>query len=157
MALTEDIQVVTQGHSGSLPRRLHADAWPGPASSVMIRRVSLLGEALKVRREELGLGQEALADTLGVSQQTVSRWETGLALPRPARVVQLADLLDLDSARLHRLAGYLPQQEQSERSARLQDVYATMGGFSRTELLLVLDRAWQELRSREGLSPPGVP
>jgi transcriptional regulator with XRE-family HTH domain len=118
--------------------------------------VSLLGETLKIRREELGLGQEQLADRLGVSQQTVSRWEHGTALPRPARVVALARLLDVDSAHLHRLAGYLPESERSELTGPFQELYAGMAQLSRAELMLLMDRVWQELRRREGLAPPGT-
>ena len=118
--------------------------------------MSLLGETLKIRREELGLGQGEVAVELGVSQQTVSRWEKGLALPRPARVVDLAALLDVDSAHLHRLAGYLPEGEQSEMSEPFQQLYAGMHQLTHAELMLLLDRAWQELRRREGLAPPGT-
>ena len=118
--------------------------------------VSLLGETLKIRREELGLGQEQVAEQLGVSQQTVSRWEHGTALPRPARVVSLARLLDVDSGHLHRLAGYLPEDEQSDLAGPFHEVYAGMARLSRSELVLLLDRAWQEMRRREGLAPPGT-
>ncbi len=116
--------------------------------------VTLLGETLKIRREERGLGQEQLAGELGVRQQTVSRWEKGLALPRPARVLTLAKVLDIEPAHLHRLAGYLPRAEQSEVNETWHDVYARMPELSRTELLLLIDRAWEELRAREGLAPP---
>ena len=118
--------------------------------------MSLLGETVKVRREELRIGQESLAASLGVSQQTVSRWEKGLAIPRPARVVDLADVLQLDSAHLHRLAGYLPAAERSAMSAQFQQIYAAMASLSRSELLLLMDRVWQEIRDREGLAPPGT-
>ena len=118
--------------------------------------MSLLGETLKIRREERGLGQEELAAQLGVRQQTVSRWEKGLALPRPARVVQLASALGLDGEHLQRLAGYLPERERSDAAEPWLEVYGRMPELTRTELMLLLDRAWQELRSREGLSPPGT-
>jgi len=36
-----------------------------------------IGIRLRARREELGIKQGELADRLGVSQQTVSRWESG--------------------------------------------------------------------------------
>lgn len=36
-----------------------------------------MSDALKTRRIELGLSQEALAKKLGVTSVTVSRWETG--------------------------------------------------------------------------------
>jgi transcriptional regulator with XRE-family HTH domain len=121
--------------------------------------VSVLGETVRLRREERGLGQEQLAAALGVRQQTVSRWENGLAVPRPARVVELARLLDLEPARLHRLAGYLPAAEQSPVAEAWHEVYERMPELSRSELLLLIDRAWDELRAREGVdaAAPGDP
>lgn len=118
--------------------------------------MSILGETLKIRREELGLGQEQVAAELGVSQQTVSRWEKGLALPRPARVVDLARLLDVDARWLHRVAGYLPQGERSQACEPWQEVYARIPELTHTELMLLMDRVWEELRGREGLSAPGT-
>ncbi len=118
--------------------------------------VSLLGETVRLRREERGLGQVQLADTLGVSQQTVSRWEKGLALPRPNRVTDLARVLEVDATHLARLAGYLPTEERSALSGPWFELYERMPELSRDELMLLLERAWEELRSREGLSPPGM-
>jgi transcriptional regulator with XRE-family HTH domain len=118
--------------------------------------MSLLGETVKIRREELGLGQLELAERLGVSQQTVSRWEKGLALPRPGRVQELARELELDARRLQRFAGYLSSAESSEASEPWHAVYERMHELTHTELMLLIDRAWEELRTREGLSPPGT-
>ena len=39
------------------------------------------GAFLKELRREKGLTQQALAEALGVSGRTVSRWETGVNLP----------------------------------------------------------------------------
>ena len=108
---------------------------------------------MRLRREELGLGQEQLAASLGVRQQTVSRWENGLAVPRPGRVLELARLLDLEPARLHRLAGYLPAAEQSPVASSWREVHERISELTRSELLLLIERAWEELRSREGLDP----
>ena len=113
--------------------------------------MSVLGETVRLRREERRMGQEQLAAALGVRQQTVSRWETGLAVPRPARVVELARLLELEASSLHRLAGYLPAAEQSPVRAAWCEVYERMPELSRTELVLLLDRAGDELRAREEL------
>ncbi len=40
-----------------------------------------LGDHLFHARKKQGLSQEAVAETLGVSRQTVSKWETGETLP----------------------------------------------------------------------------
>lgn len=118
--------------------------------------MSVLGETLRIRREELGFGQERVASKLGVTQQTVSRWEKGLAVPRPARVVELADLLDVDPAWLHRVAGYLPAEERSAASQPWHELLQRVPELTHTELMLLMDRVWEELRGREGLSPPGT-
>jgi transcriptional regulator with XRE-family HTH domain len=39
------------------------------------------GEAIKKRREQLGLTQQDLAEKLFVSRQTVCRWENGSRYP----------------------------------------------------------------------------
>ena len=40
-----------------------------------------LGESLSAARRKKGLTQEAVAERLGVSRQTVSKWETDETLP----------------------------------------------------------------------------
>jgi transcriptional regulator with XRE-family HTH domain len=118
--------------------------------------VSLFGETLKLRREERGLDQSELAERLGVTQQSISRWEHGQALPRPQRVRQLAEELGLDVGRLHRAAGYLPDDERSAVDDIWHEVLERMSELSEAELMLLLDRAWEELRARRGYSPPGT-
>lgn len=51
---------------------------------------------LRVRelREQRGLTQEELADRLGVEPPAVSKWERGLAFPRPDKLVAMADIFD---------------------------------------------------------------
>jgi putative transcriptional regulator len=40
------------------------------------------GQSVKALREHMGLSQQSLADELGVRQQTISEWETGMYKPR---------------------------------------------------------------------------
>ena len=47
-------------------------------------------------RKEKGLNQEQLAEHIGVSRQAVSKWETGEAMPDYAKLVTLADVLEVD-------------------------------------------------------------
>lgn len=46
---------------------------------------------LELRRRE-GLSQEQLADRLGVTRQSVSKWESGAAVPELTKLVALSDL-----------------------------------------------------------------
>ena len=50
-----------------------------------------IGGFLKELRLEKQLTQEQLAEELGVSRRTVSRWETGNNLPDLSLLVELAD------------------------------------------------------------------
>ena len=40
-----------------------------------------VGQRIAQKRKELGLSQEALGDKLGVSRQSIYKWESGSALP----------------------------------------------------------------------------
>ena len=51
------------------------------------------GWLLLEARERIGLTQADVASRVGVSQQTVSRWESGISRPRNPNLTRLADLL----------------------------------------------------------------
>jgi len=52
-------------------------------------------ESIETCLENLGLTQTKVADSLGVSRQTVSQWLKGSKFPRPAKLLGLAKLLKL--------------------------------------------------------------
>ena len=52
-----------------------------------------LGETLRDKRSERGMTQELVAESLGVSRQAVSKWESGKTDPSTANLLALADLL----------------------------------------------------------------
>ena len=54
-----------------------------------------IGVLLKELRKEKGLTQEQLAEKLGVSGRTVSRWETGSNMPDIGILVAIADFYDV--------------------------------------------------------------
>jgi transcriptional regulator with XRE-family HTH domain len=56
-----------------------------------------LALALTQDRARMGLSQQALCDAMGISQQTLSRWEAATAMPRGHRLVQLKHVLGRDS------------------------------------------------------------
>lgn len=110
----------------------------------------IFAQTLRARREEMRLNQRDLAAKLGVKQQTVSRWESGIAVPRPDRVTQLAGVLSVDRGRLLQLAGYLAEDDPLA-DPEVATVLASIRKLSDRDLVHVLDSAWQEHRSRHGL------
>lgn len=63
----------------------------------------LAAHAIKQLREERGLTQRALAESLGVTDKAVSKWESGRGLPDISLVEPLAQRLGISVAEL--LAG----------------------------------------------------
>lgn len=55
-----------------------------------------IGSFLKELRNEKGITQEQAAEKLGVTQRTVSRWETGNNMPDISMLVYLAEFYDVD-------------------------------------------------------------
>ena len=51
----------------------------------------MLGERLYTLRKSRGLSQEQLAEKIGVSRQTISKWEGGLSTPDLENLMALAD------------------------------------------------------------------
>ncbi|MEL7623902.1 MAG: helix-turn-helix transcriptional regulator [Clostridiales bacterium] len=56
-----------------------------------------LSENIKRAREKQNFSQEYVSEKLGVSRQAVSKWETGQTEPSTQNLLQLADLLKIDS------------------------------------------------------------
>ena len=68
-----------------------------------------IGTFISSCRKEKGWTQEQLGEALGVSQRSVSRWETGRNLPDLALLSPLADALGVGVEEL--LAGELEEKE----------------------------------------------
>ena len=54
-----------------------------------------IGRFLKELRNEKGITQEQFAEQLGVSNRTVSRWETGSNMPDISLLVEIAEYMDV--------------------------------------------------------------
>ena len=53
-----------------------------------------LGEKIAKQRKELNYTQEQLADILGVSRQSISKWESDIAYPETDKLIELGKLFD---------------------------------------------------------------
>ena len=61
-----------------------------------------LGEVLKQHREECKMTQEFVAESIGVSRQAVSKWETGVSDPSTSNLLTLAKLFNTTAEELLR-------------------------------------------------------
>jgi transcriptional regulator with XRE-family HTH domain len=59
------------------------------------RGVCMLSERLKKLRKRDDLTQQKLAETIGYSQQTVAKWESGTATPDPDTILSLARVFNV--------------------------------------------------------------
>ncbi len=53
-----------------------------------------LGEKIARQRKELNYTQEQLADILGVSRQSISKWESDIVYPETDKLIELGKLFD---------------------------------------------------------------
>jgi len=78
-----------------------------------------IGQRIKELRKKSDLTQEKLADLLGVTYQSVSKWECDTTMPDLAMIVPLARVLHVSA---DELLGMKPV-EQDERKAYLDSEY----------------------------------
>ncbi|MBR5231445.1 MAG: helix-turn-helix transcriptional regulator [Clostridia bacterium] len=93
------------------------------------------GKFIAQKRKEKNLTQERLAEKLGVSNKTVSKWETGKCMPDYAVVKSLCEELEITVAEL------MDGEVARERSVRAYD----------DEQIMELLRRTQELEKQKNL------
>ena len=76
-----------------------------------------LGETLKAHRTRCHMTQEFEAESLGVSRQTVSKWENGSADPSTTNLLALAKLYGVPAEELIRGVEANPAAGKAERGA----------------------------------------
>ena len=93
------------------------------------------GKFLQELRKENGLTQEQLAEQMGVSRRTVSRWETGNNMPDMDILIELSDLYGVD------LREILNGERKSERmDQELKETVLEIADYSNEEKARLLQR-----------------
>ena len=113
-----------------------------------------LSETIRSRRGALGLTQEQLADTLGVTAAAVSKWENDLSLPDMALLPALARRLETDP---NTLLGFSAEPTRSEIAEFLNLLCDTgrQEGFDAS--LALARRKLQEYPARGRMLPEIMP
>lgn len=89
----------------------------------------IIGKFISHKRKEKNLTQEQLAEKLGVSNKTISKWETGKSMPDYSVVENLCEELEITVAEL------MDGEDAEERSVRAYDDEQIMDLLKRTQEL----------------------
>ena len=87
-----------------------------------------IGGFLKDLRKEKGITQEQLAEKLGVSGRTISRWETGNNMPDISLLVEIAEFFDVSIPEI--IKGERKSEDMKEET---KEVAETMSDYARVE------------------------
>ena len=71
-------------------------------------------EKLTTLRKQAGLSQEQLADRLGVTRQSVSKWESGAAFPELVKIISLSEIFGVSVDYL--VKDYVKEPEQADEN-----------------------------------------
>lgn len=88
-----------------------------------------IGNFLMKKRKEKNMTQAALAEALGVSNKTISKWETGKCMPDYSIIESLCKVLDISIAEL------LDGEESVDNSVRVYDDEQVLDLIKRTQVL----------------------
>ena len=89
----------------------------------------VIGKLISQKRKEKNLTQEQLAEKLGVSNKTISKWETGKCMPDYSIIKDLCEELDITVAEL------MDGEEKEGKSIRAYDEEHIMDLLKRTQEL----------------------
>lgn len=101
-----------------------------------------VGQRIALKRKELGLSQEALGEQLGVSRQSIYKWESDTVLPEVEKLIALSRLFSVPVGWLLGVEDAAP--ETSEAAPELTDA----------QLAMVKEIVEQYLAAREEARPP---
>ena len=87
-----------------------------------------IGGFLKDLRKEKGITQEQLAEKLGVSGRTISRWETGNNMPDISLLVEIAEFFDVSIPEI--IKGERKSEDMKEET---KEVAETMSDYAKAE------------------------
>ena len=73
-----------------------------------------IGEKISILRHDCGMSQDELAEKLDVSRQSVSKWESGKAIPDSNKVLAIAELFGVST-------DYLLRKEEEFLTAESAD------------------------------------
>ncbi len=89
-----------------------------------------IGGLLRELRKERGITQEQLAETLGVSNRSISRWENGNNLPDLDLLIQISEYFQVDLEEI--LSG---ERKEAEMDQKTKETVLQVADYSNQEKL----------------------
>ena len=96
-----------------------------------------IGQRIAQKRKEQGLSQEALGEALGVSRQSVYKWESDSALPEIDKLIALSKLFGVTIGWLLGVEEPAPPRETEEKTAQPDGNENEPGELTETQLKMV--------------------
>ena len=87
-----------------------------------------IGSFLRELRKNEGLTQEQVAEKLGISSRTISRWETGAYMPDISMLVGIAEMYDVDVREI--IDG---ERKEENMDSEVKEVAEKMADYSTME------------------------
>lgn len=101
--------------------------------------MDLFAQNLRRIRKEKGLNQSALGDRIGVSQRTITDYETGKRKPHRSTLQRLLEALDISESALYR-DPHLSDASNDAREAAIEKARLAYGSRGERELSDLLSR-----------------
>ena len=108
-----------------------------------------LGSSLMNARKKCGLSQEKVAEKLGVSRQTISKWEQGLSVPDSDLLIALSEALETPVSTL--LGETVTESEADEVKALAEKLEVINLQFARIKALRRSALHWGLIAVRVGI------
>ena len=109
-----------------------------------------MGARISVRRKDKGLTQEALANTLGVSNQAVSKWESDACCPDIALLPQLVDALEMTLDELFGRESKETSTEKADADGQVLPIAAELPWEDDDSIHAVLFQGHRLLQPKQG-------
>ena len=111
------------------------------------------GSRMQLRREELGLSRQALAELLGLSASAISNYEKGHSFPKEEILLRLFDCLEIDPNTLFQDSFRAGSQVLTLQEQHLLGRYRSLSPLGKASVTSVIDALCSYRDELEAASP----
>ena len=102
------------------------------------------GENLQKLRKEKGISQEQLAEQLGVTRQSVSKWESGASYPEMDKIVALCNMFHCDMDALIN-KDITEEREKKDASSVVKEIFSGITNYVKKTIYLFEHKSLKDI------------